>query len=399
MLQHELNIDFCIAGNSAEFTGEGWSHPERHGSWTLGRRSRLAVAELDRTLPHKISIQLIPFTHPVKAPFQALVIRVDGVECYNAEIRSGHTINLMVAPAAAGPARQGLELEFSCATALAPSDAGPSRDQRQLGVFVKAIDIYSERPADFLDARPQPNAKPVPAKPEPAKPAPTPVKTTDTASEKPAPAKPEPAPAAPIAQPVIGKKFPNDTADRLKPLLARGLSLEVGKYSYGHPNIQFADFDPRAKLTIGSFCSFAIGVTIFAGYHGRHSYDFITTSPLSYVFGNPGQAETSKTLVGDLSVRIGSDVWVGYNAVIMAGVNIGHGAVLGAGCVVTKDVPPYAIVAGVPARIIKYRFSEIQIRRLLAIAWWEWSDDKIARHLDHFYKSDIEQALKIFEQT
>ena len=90
---------------------------------------------------------------------------------------------------------------------------------------------------------------------------------------------------------------------------------------------------------------------------------------------------------------IGSDVWIGYEAVIMAGVTIGDGAVIGTRAVVTRDVPPYTIVGGIPARPIKKRFSEEIIASLLEIRWWDWPKDKIMRNLEAIKSGCIEQLV------
>lgn len=89
---------------------------------------------------------------------------------------------------------------------------------------------------------------------------------------------------------------------------------------------------------------------------------------------------------------MGNDVWVGCNSVLISGVKVGDGAIIGAGAVVTKDIPPYAIVVGVPARVIKYRFDEEVRERLLQIKWWNWDDEKIKRNIG-FFKSDINMEL------
>ena len=84
-------------------------------------------------------------------------------------------------------------------------------------------------------------------------------------------------------------------------------------------------------------------------------------------------------------VTIGNDVWIGANVCILPGISIGDGAVLAAGAVITKDVPPYAIVGGVPAKVIKYRFSEDIIKKLLKIKWWNWEEEKVKKNKDLFY--------------
>ena len=129
---------------------------------------------------------------------------------------------------------------------------------------------------------------------------------------------------------------------------------------------------------IGRFCSIAIDVTISLG---NHRTDIVSTYPFSTLA--PWWPEASgypdRTTSGD--VVIGNDVWIGKGVFISSGVTVGDGAVLAAGSVVTRDVPPYAIVGGVPAKVIKYRFSPEVIASLLNIAWWDWSDEEVARHL------------------
>jgi virginiamycin A acetyltransferase len=93
---------------------------------------------------------------------------------------------------------------------------------------------------------------------------------------------------------------------------------------------------------------------------------------------------------------IGNDVWIGYNATIMAGVTIGDGAIIGTNSVVTKDVEPYAIVGGNPAKLIKKRFSDIEIAELMEIRWWDWDIEKISRNVQNLTNNDI-QSLKILK--
>lgn len=130
-----------------------------------------------------------------------------------------------------------------------------------------------------------------------------------------------------------------------------------------------------SNATIGSFCSIASGVLIGGG---RHPVEWISTSPVFYDNRDSVKTKYSRhSRSPNRRVMIGHDVWIGANAIIMQGVSIGTGAVVGAGSVVTKDVEPYAIVAGVPARTLRKRFDQPLIDRLLASRWWESTDDEL----------------------
>ncbi|UVK41668.1 CatB-related O-acetyltransferase [Mesorhizobium sp. AR10] len=134
----------------------------------------------------------------------------------------------------------------------------------------------------------------------------------------------------------------------------------------------------EAALSIGSFCSIAGDVVIMCS--GNHSMDCATSFPIHIqMLRRPSPAGNARKRAG---VNIGNDVWIGSRAIILPGVDIGHGAVIGAGAVVARDVPPYAVVVGNPARIVRYRFAEETISILLAIRWWGWDDDKIIREAD-----------------
>jgi len=149
--------------------------------------------------------------------------------------------------------------------------------------------------------------------------------------------------------------------------------MTVGKYTYGADSIELKQ--SGADLHIGKFCSIANGVKVYLG--GNHKVDWITTWP----FGDKHRDIFSKFQgchsFSKGSIFIGNDVWVGSNAVIMSGVKIGHGAVIAAHTVVTKDVPPYCVFAGNPGRIKKMRFSEEDIKFLLDLKWWDMSDEEI----------------------
>ena len=160
--------------------------------------------------------------------------------------------------------------------------------------------------------------------------------------------------------------------------------VTVGRYTFGEPQIPtFAGAD--VSVEIGSFCSIAANVMILLG--GGHDTTWVSTWPIREVFGLPGQYEQHPVYRGP--TVIGNDVWIGRDAIIMDGITIGHGAVIGTRAVVTKDVRPYAIVAGVPAREIRRRFTDDQVDALLDIAWWDWPIEKILREAGALNGADI----------
>ena len=151
----------------------------------------------------------------------------------------------------------------------------------------------------------------------------------------------------------------------------------VGKFTYVSPETKIA------LTTIGSFCS--IGRCVSIGL-GLHPSSWVTTHPAFYSIGD----QTTKTfakanLVNEnLPIRIGHDVWIGANAIVLDGVTIGTGAIVAAGAVVTKDVRPYSIVGGVPAREIKRRFDDSVIEELISWAWWTLSDSDLSLLAQNF---------------
>lgn len=152
--------------------------------------------------------------------------------------------------------------------------------------------------------------------------------------------------------------------------------VRVGDYTYGGLKI-YNDTD--AMLRVGYFCSIAENVTFLLGHD--HHVDTISTFPfgqrLDLTMKNDAQTK------GD--IIIDDDVWIGYGATILSGVHIGQGAVVAAGAVVTSDVPPYAIVGGVPARILKYRFSPELIEELLKVDYSKLKKEDIEKHIDELY--------------
>lgn len=146
------------------------------------------------------------------------------------------------------------------------------------------------------------------------------------------------------------------------------------------------------KLIIGKFCSIACG-TKFLFNSANHRMNSLSTYPFPLFFEEWGldRQDVADSWDNKGDILIGNDVWIGYEAVIMAGVTIGDGAIVGTRAVVTKDVPPYTIVGGVPARPIKKRFSEETIEKLLELQWWDWSPEELAENIDLIQKGCIEQ--------
>ena len=146
------------------------------------------------------------------------------------------------------------------------------------------------------------------------------------------------------------------------------------------------------KLMIGKFCSIACGAK-FLFNSANHTMNSLSTYPFPLFFEEWGldrkDVASSWDHKGD--IVIGNDVWIGYEAVVMAGVTIGDGAIIGTRAVVTKDVPPYMIVGGIPARPIKKRFSEETIEKLLDLQWWDWPRETRAENIEAIKNGCIEQ--------
>ena len=148
----------------------------------------------------------------------------------------------------------------------------------------------------------------------------------------------------------------------------------------------------RDKLKIGKFCSIACG-TKFLFNSANHALDSLSTYPFPLFFEEWNLEKEKVTDAWDNrgDIVIGNDVWIGYEAVILSGVTIGDGAIIGTRAAVTKDVPPYTIVGGVPAKPIRKRFDEKVIEELLKIKWWDWTEEKIARNIENIKNGCIER--------
>ncbi|OUP53105.1 acetyltransferase [Butyricicoccus pullicaecorum] len=146
------------------------------------------------------------------------------------------------------------------------------------------------------------------------------------------------------------------------------------------------------RLIIGKFCSIACGAK-FLFNSANHSLTSLSTYPFPIFFEEWGleRAQVARAWDYKGDIVIGNDVWIGYEAVILAGVTIGDGAIIGTRAVVTKDVPPYTIVGGVPAKPIRKRFPDDTIASLLALRWWDWPEERIAAHLDAIQSGQIDQ--------
>jgi acetyltransferase-like isoleucine patch superfamily enzyme len=165
-----------------------------------------------------------------------------------------------------------------------------------------------------------------------------------------------------------------------------------GKHTYGIPHLSLHSHYGDNYLVFGNFCSIANNVNIFTG--GNHRTEWVTTYPFGHerkdIF-NTIDGKGHPTSKGD--VIIGNDVWIATNATIMSGVTVGDGAVIAANSHVVKNVEPYTIVGGNPAKYIKHRFTEEQIKKLLEIKWWYWEDEKINQFLPLLCNDDIDAFI------
>lgn len=159
-------------------------------------------------------------------------------------------------------------------------------------------------------------------------------------------------------------------------------------YTIGRHSYSYATHRGNANnVTIGNFSCIAENVIFDRGFN--HNTSYITSFPLNCIW-----SELPSNIDIRGNINIGNDVWIGEGAIIMSGVAIGDGSIVGCSAVVTKDVEPYTIVGGVPAKLIRYRFKEHQIENLLKVKWWEWSDEKIKENAHLLQSNDINKFLE-----
>jgi virginiamycin A acetyltransferase len=195
-------------------------------------------------------------------------------------------------------------------------------------------------------------------------------------------------------------KFPLQNYDRLCFLknIVKNPNIIVGDYTYYDDFENVENFEKNVKyhfdfigdkLVIGKFCMIASDVK-FIMNGANHLTNAVTTYPFA-IFGNGWKnAMDEKHYPQKGDIHIGNDVWIGYNAIIMAGVTIGDGAIIATNATVIKDVEPYTIVGGNPATEIKKRFSKDVIERLLKLKWWDWEIEKITRNVQNLTDVDID---------
>ncbi len=181
--------------------------------------------------------------------------------------------------------------------------------------------------------------------------------------------------------------------------IIRNPNIIVGDYTYYDDFENVENFEQNVKyhfdftgdkLIIGKFSMIASGVK-FIMNGANHLTSGLSTYPFS-IFGNGWEnAMENKSFPNKGDLIIGNDVWIGHNATLMAGITVGDGSIIATNSTVVKDVPPYTIVGGNPAKVIRHRFSDETISKLLKIKWWDWDIEKITENIQHLTSGDIDK--------
>lgn len=202
----------------------------------------------------------------------------------------------------------------------------------------------------------------------------------------------------------LGKVYPRtgDTQTIYLKNVITNPNIEVGDYTmyndfvnnpteFQNNNVLYHYPVNQDKLIIGKFCSIACGAK-FIFNSANHNMTSLSTYPFPLFFEEWGLEKNKVTEAWDNkgNIIVGNDVWIGYKAIILSGVTIGDGAIIGTGAVVTKDVAPYTIVGGVPAKPIRKRFDDETISKLLKIKWWDWSKEMITQNIQAIKSGNIE---------
>lgn len=178
--------------------------------------------------------------------------------------------------------------------------------------------------------------------------------------------------------------------------LEKNSIIHVGKGTYGQMNIEVDEYKgSERKIHIGNYCSISKNVRIITG--GIHPPQWVSLYPFRIRMGLKG-AYTDGMPASKGDINIGSDVWIGTGVTILSGVTIGDGAIVFSNALVSKSIPPYAMAAGVPAKVIGYRFPEEDIKELLEIKWWEWDEEKLQKAVGLLSSPDIKKFIETYKK-
>lgn len=172
------------------------------------------------------------------------------------------------------------------------------------------------------------------------------------------------------------KKKHNPTIDQF--VFLSNKNVYIGKYTYGFESTKIYTWGEDIDIRIGRFTSIGAGLKLFCG--GNHSTSFVSSYPFGSIYNNRLKINTNKQIVfSNGNICIGNDVWLGRDVTIMSGITIGDGSVIAANSHIVKDIEPYSIYGGNPAKLIRYRFSEEIIDMLLKLQWWNYEDSIIEK--------------------